>query len=83
MPLFTIVGRLFYFKINGKSIFIKGANYVMDSILPEKNGDPETIEHLLHSVKIAHMNMIRVWGGGRYESDLFYEVPIRVDRQKL
>lgn len=34
----------------------------------------DTIRHLLRSVKEANMNMLRVWGGGLYESELFYNI---------
>ncbi len=66
-------GHSFYFKVNGKAIFAKGANYVaQDYFLP--NVTPERYEHLLQSAIDANMNMIRVWGGGIYENDLFYKL---------
>ncbi|XP_053954052.1 beta-mannosidase-like [Anastrepha ludens] len=67
-------GYTFFFRVNGEDIFIKGANYVPSHILPEKMQDPKRLKHLLTSAKEAHMNMLRVWGGGIYESDLFYEL---------
>lgn len=42
-------------------------------MLPERGQNPATIRKILKSAKEAHMNMIRVWGGGVYESDLFYD----------
>lgn len=33
-----------------------------------------TVEHLIKSAKESHLNMLRVWGGGLYESDIFYEL---------
>ncbi|XP_011178216.2 beta-mannosidase isoform X2 [Zeugodacus cucurbitae] len=67
-------GYTFLFRINGEDIFIKGANYMPSHVLPEKMQDHERLKHLLTSAKDANMNMLRVWGGGIYESDLFYEL---------
>ncbi|NJN25662.1 MAG: hypothetical protein HC819_06735 [Cyclobacteriaceae bacterium] len=66
-------GRTFYFKINGRTVYVKGANYLpQDYFLP---GVSETqYEHLLQSAADANMNMIRVWAGGIYEEELFYEL---------
>lgn len=66
-------GASFYFKVNGKPVFMKGANYIpQDNFLPRVT--PERYEHLLQSAADANMNMIRVWGGGIYENDIFYEL---------
>ncbi len=66
-------GTSFYFKVNGKSVFMKGANYIpQDNFLPRVT--PEKYEHILQSAAVANMNMIRVWGGGIYENDIFYEL---------
>ena len=63
----------FRFKVNGKSIFVKGANWIpADSFLPRVR--EEVYDYLLHQAKDAHMNMIRVWGGGIYENDVFYQL---------
>ncbi|XP_076284235.1 beta-mannosidase [Lasioglossum baleicum] len=67
-------GLSFYFQINGIPIFAKGSNYIPASIFPEQSAKPDTIKHLLESVKAANMNMLRVWGGGLYESELFYSL---------
>lgn len=67
-------GLTFYFRVNGLAIFAKGSNYIPGSIFPELSTKLETIIPLLTSVKEANMNMLRVWGGGMYESDLFYEL---------
>lgn len=67
------VGESFYFKVNGVPVFMKGANYIpQDNLLSRVT--PERYEHILESAKTANMNMIRVWGGGIYEEDLFYEL---------
>jgi len=63
----------FRFIINGKPIFIKGANWIpSDSFLPRVTSDK--YENLLGKAKAAGMNMLRVWGGGIYENDIFYEI---------
>ncbi|XP_034485260.1 beta-mannosidase-like isoform X2 [Drosophila innubila] len=67
-------GRTFYFRVNGHPIFMKGVNYVPAHTLPELSADSETLQHLLKSAQEANMNMIRVWGGGLYESDTFYSL---------
>ncbi|XP_067630235.1 beta-mannosidase isoform X2 [Eurosta solidaginis] len=67
------VGNYFLFKVNGVEIFMKGTNYIPMHILPELSNDELKIRYLMESVKEANMNMIRVWGGGVYESDEFYE----------
>ncbi|XP_014472707.1 PREDICTED: beta-mannosidase [Dinoponera quadriceps] len=67
-------GRSFYFRINGVPVFAKGSNFIPASIFPELGAKEETIRHLLSSTKETHMNMLRVWGGGIYESKLFYDL---------
>ncbi len=67
------IGRSFYFKINGESLFARGANYIPQShFLPSVQ--PEDYEKLIEEVKASGMNMLRVWGGGIYENDLFYDL---------
>ncbi len=67
------IGRSFYFRINGKNIFAKGANWIPASIyLPSVSASD--YRRLLTMVKDANMNMLRVWGGGVYESDVFYDI---------
>lgn len=67
-------GLSFYFKINGINIFMKGSNWIPSSILPESSMNVSRIRHLLKSAKFSHMNMLRVWGGGIYEHDEFYDL---------
>ncbi|EAZ96478.1 beta-mannosidase [Flavobacteria bacterium BAL38] len=65
-------GISFYFKLNGKSVFMKGANVVPpDSFLPRVSDS--TYFSLVENAKKANMNMLRVWGGGVYFDDAFYE----------
>jgi len=66
-------GESFIFKVNGRRIFCKGANWIpADSFLPRVTA--ETYRRLLEAAVEGHMNMIRVWGGGVYEPDVFYDV---------
>lgn len=67
-------GLSFYFKVNGIPIFAKGSNWIPSSVFPENSANKKTVLHLLKSSKEVHMNMLRVWGGGVYESDLFYNL---------
>ena len=67
------VGESFQFRVNGAPLFIKGANWIPDHSLPTAI----TREHLrsrLTAARDAGFNMLRVWGGGLYESDIFYEL---------
>ena len=66
-------GQSFYFEVNGIPIYAKGANYIpSDAMLPSVT--PERYRLLFENITKANMNMIRVWGGGAYEDDLFYEL---------
>ncbi|CAG4954197.1 unnamed protein product [Parnassius apollo] len=66
-------GLTFYFKINGYPIFMKGSNWIPANILPELGYDKSTVDSLLTAASETHMSMLRVWGGGVYESEYFYE----------
>ncbi len=58
--------------VNGVEIFARGANWIPADAFPARQ-TPERYEQLLTSAVEANMNMIRVWGGGQYEHDCFYE----------
>ncbi len=63
----------FYFKVNGAPTFAKGVNYIpQDLFLPRVS--TKDYERILQAAADANMNMIRVWGGGVYENDRFYEL---------
>ncbi len=66
-------GRSLGFRVNGTDLFAKGANWIPTDALPARQ-TRETTEWLLDSALRANMNIIRVWGGGQYESDFFYEM---------
>ncbi|MFN7225520.1 MAG: beta-mannosidase, partial [Paracoccaceae bacterium] len=65
-------GRSFAFQVNGRPVFAKGANWIPADALHGRI-TPGAVRDLLQSAKDANMNMIRVWGGGRYEPDWFYD----------
>lgn len=67
------IGTSFYFKINGKPVFAKGANYVPQDVFLTRVKDTD-YRRLLMAAADANMNMLRVWGGGVYEQDIFYEL---------
>jgi beta-mannosidase len=67
------IGTSFYFKINGKPIFMKGANYVPQDVFLPRVQDAQYV-HLLTLARDAGMNMLRVWGGGVYEKEIFYDL---------
>ncbi|XP_077484791.1 beta-mannosidase-like [Amblyomma americanum] len=66
-------GTEFYFKVNDVPIFMKGSTWLPADAFPERVSR-EYVEKLLRAAKFAHMNMLRVWGGGYYESDDFYDL---------
>lgn len=65
-------GESFYFKLNGEPVFMKGANYIPQNSFQNKVNAIH-YNQLLNDVVAANMNMLRVWGGGIYEQDQFYE----------
>lgn len=67
------IGSSFYFQKDGQAVYIKGANWVpADVFLPSVT--KEKYRQLLMAAKNANMNMLRVWGGGIYEDDYFYDL---------
>lgn len=70
------IGRNFMFMVNGKPLFAKGTNYIPQDIILT-NVQHEDYEKLFRDIKEANMNVIRVWGGGVYEDDYFYELADR------
>ena len=66
-------GRTFYVELNGHPLFAKGANYIpQDCFLPRVT-DKDYRRTIQDAVDV-NMNMLRVWGGGIYENDLFYDL---------
>lgn len=66
-------GEPFYFKVNDVPVFAKGANYIPQDMFQDRVR-PEQYKRLLDDVVASNMNMLRVWGGGIYEDDLFYQL---------
>ncbi len=65
--------KVFRFIVNGKPLFIKGANWIpAHSFLPEVTNT--SYQKLVTLAKEGNMNMLRVWGGGIYESEVFYNL---------
>nr|WP_300816640.1 glycoside hydrolase family 2 protein [uncultured Acetatifactor sp.] len=66
-------GRNFAFEVNGLQIFAMGADYIPeDNILTRQTR--ERTDMLLASAQEAHHNCIRIWGGGYFPEDFFYDV---------
>ncbi len=66
-------GRSFTFVVNGARIFCKGANWIPADSFPTRITD-KSYEDLVMSSVQANMNMLRVWGGGFYEDERFYDL---------
>ncbi|MDL2302703.1 hypothetical protein LJC58_10205, partial [Lachnospiraceae bacterium OttesenSCG-928-D06] len=66
-------GNNFCFRINKVPIFAKGANWIPADSFITRTTD-EDVRFYIESAKYANMNMLRVWGGGYYEKDIFYEL---------
>lgn len=66
-------GRSMTVRLNGQDVFCKGANWIPIDNFPHERGREDYL-YLLESASSSNMNMIRVWGGGLYESEDFYEV---------
>lgn len=65
-------GTSYYFKINDKPIFCKGGDYIPQDILPSRVSN-QAIEKMIQAMVDADFNTVRVWGGGYYPDDYFYE----------
>jgi beta-mannosidase len=66
-------GTEFAFKVNGIKIFIKGANYIPEDTI-YSHITKERQEYLINSCIKANYNCLRIWGGGYYPSDDFYDL---------
>lgn len=67
------IGQSFYFELNGSPVFAKGANWIPMESFPHKL-NRDKYRSLLLLARDAGFNMLRVWGGGYYEDDAFYEI---------
>ena len=67
------IGRSWYVEINGKPIYVKGANWIPDDCFVSRVTEDRYRERLTQALD-ANMNTVRVWGGGLYESGVFYNL---------
>lgn len=67
------VGTTMKLRVNGRDVFAKGANWIPADALPGRITEA-AVRPLLESARDAHMNMLRVWGGGNYETEFFYDL---------
>ena len=66
-------GKSFQFIVNGVPIFAKGSNWIpADSFI--NRFDDSRLEKLIADAAVGHQNMLRVWGGGFYEQERFYDL---------
>ena len=66
-------GHTFYVELNGRPVFMKGADYIpMDNFLPRVSD--EKYAAMIRNAADSHINMLRNWGGGIYENDVFYDL---------
>jgi beta-mannosidase len=66
-------GESFHFSVNGVPFFAKGANWIPADVFARRVTSAD-YERLLEDAVAANMNMIRVWGGGIYEENIFYDL---------
>lgn len=67
------IDHSFKCRINGRDITMMGANWIPADAIPSR-ATPAVVRDLLESAKAANMNMLRIWGGGQYEPDWFYDL---------
>ncbi|WP_434810535.1 glycoside hydrolase family 2 protein [Microbacterium sp. bgisy189] len=65
-------GTPFQLEVNDRPVFVKGVNWIPDDAFPTRV-DAARYRHRLQQAKDANLNLIRVWGGGIYESEDFYD----------
>jgi len=66
-------GNSFYFKLNGHPVFMKGANYIPNDVFLPRVTE-ENYRTVIETAKNSNNNMLRIWGGGIYEEDIFYDL---------
>jgi beta-mannosidase len=64
-------GTAFRLEVNGETVLVRGANWIPDDAFPHRV-DRARYAHRLDQAQFAGINLIRVWGGGIFESDDFY-----------
>jgi beta-mannosidase len=68
------IGRRFVLKVNGKPIYAKGSNWIPEDVFPWRAVEPGRCRDRLQKAIDANMNIMRIWGGGYYETDAFYDI---------
>lgn len=68
------VGSAFTLKVNGKPIFCRGFNWIPDDCFLDRACEPGRYRQRIQQALDANANMLRVWGGGIYETDTFYDL---------
>ncbi|WP_433204559.1 glycoside hydrolase family 2 protein [Dactylosporangium sp. CS-047395] len=66
-------GSRFVLRVNGEPVFVRGVNWIPDDAFVTRVGRARYRERITQGVE-AGVNYLRVWGGGRYESDDFYDI---------
>ena len=66
-------GRSMYFRINGIPVFAKGADWIPCDAMPGRQTE-NVYRRLIGDAAAVGMNMLRVWGGGQYENEIFYDL---------
>ncbi|RJT89028.1 glycoside hydrolase family 2 protein [Cryobacterium melibiosiphilum] len=66
-------GTPFTIVINGQPVFVRGANWIPDDAFPHRV-DRARYRDRLEQAEFANINLLRIWGGGIFESDDFYEL---------
>jgi beta-mannosidase len=65
-------GTSYEIKINGRPVFCKGADYIPQDVFPARVKD-EDLRKMVETMAASNFNMVRVWGGGYYPDDAFFE----------
>ena len=69
------LGSSFYALLNGVPVFMRGSNYIPpDMFMPRALKNPEVYYNTIQAAIDANHNMLRLWGGGQYEYDIFYDI---------
>lgn len=68
------IGRKFVVRVNGKPIFCKGFNWIPDGCFLDGACESQRVRQRIQQALDANANMLRVWGGGIYETDEFYDI---------
>ncbi|MFH8484690.1 glycoside hydrolase family 2 protein [Streptomyces longisporoflavus] len=66
-------GTGFTFVVNGERVFVRGVNWIPDDVLPSRI-TPERYRTRLTQAADANIDLVRIWGGGIYEDDAFYDI---------